>query len=175
MRNFDTLVNLLWEGLKNPKDNPCWKGYKPVGTKKKNGKTVPNCVPKESKKKLTENYFPVRTSFVDLPETAPYGFWVWGNKYVVANYMDDHSKILREIMPSEYQHLGDGSLQAKAFTLGLIRVVKEGNTYHIDYTKGSPAALKLINDIAEFYGKTVADPFKQTPGPALTVSPDSTL
>jgi hypothetical protein len=35
------------EGLKDPKDNPCWKGYKPVGTKKKNGKTVPNCVPKE--------------------------------------------------------------------------------------------------------------------------------
>jgi hypothetical protein len=39
---------LLSEGLKNPKDNPCWKGYKPVGTKKKAGKTVPNCVPKES-------------------------------------------------------------------------------------------------------------------------------
>jgi len=36
------------EGLRDPKDNPCWKGYKPVGTKKKNGKTVPNCVPKES-------------------------------------------------------------------------------------------------------------------------------
>jgi hypothetical protein len=35
------------EGLKNPKDNPCWKGYKPVGTKKKGGRTVPNCVPKE--------------------------------------------------------------------------------------------------------------------------------
>ena len=29
-------------------ENPCWKGYKPVGTKEKNGKTVPNCVPKES-------------------------------------------------------------------------------------------------------------------------------
>jgi hypothetical protein len=25
--------------------NPCWKGYHPVGTKKKSGKTVPNCVP----------------------------------------------------------------------------------------------------------------------------------
>lgn len=37
----------LNEGLKNPKDNPCWKGYKPVGTKKKGGRTVPNCVPKE--------------------------------------------------------------------------------------------------------------------------------
>ncbi len=32
--------------LKN--SNPCWKGYKPVGTKKKGGRTVPNCVPKES-------------------------------------------------------------------------------------------------------------------------------
>jgi hypothetical protein len=31
--------------LKN--SNPCWKGYHPVGTKKKNGRTVPNCVPKE--------------------------------------------------------------------------------------------------------------------------------
>ncbi len=35
----------LTEGLKDPKDNPCWKGYKPVGTKKKGGRTVPNCVP----------------------------------------------------------------------------------------------------------------------------------
>ena len=28
-------------------DDPCWKGYKMVGTKKKNGRTVPNCVPGE--------------------------------------------------------------------------------------------------------------------------------
>jgi hypothetical protein len=33
------------EGLDDPKDNPCWKGYEPVGTKKKGGRTVPNCVP----------------------------------------------------------------------------------------------------------------------------------
>lgn len=33
------------KSLRNPKDNPCWDGYKPVGTKKKGGKTVPNCVP----------------------------------------------------------------------------------------------------------------------------------
>jgi hypothetical protein len=42
------------EGLKDPKDNPCWTGYKPVGTKKKAGKTVPNCVPKESVKEDTK-------------------------------------------------------------------------------------------------------------------------
>ena len=35
------------KSLKNPKDNPCWDGYEPVGTKKARGKTVPNCVPKK--------------------------------------------------------------------------------------------------------------------------------
>lgn len=35
------------EGLRDPKDNPCWKGYHPVGTKKKGGREVPNCVPNE--------------------------------------------------------------------------------------------------------------------------------
>ncbi len=44
------------EGLRDPKDNPCWKGYKPVGTKKKGGRTVPNCVPKES---ISEEYPPI--------------------------------------------------------------------------------------------------------------------
>ena len=39
------------EGLRDPKDNPCWKGYKPVGTKQKAGRTVPNCVPKEGVQK----------------------------------------------------------------------------------------------------------------------------
>ena len=32
------------------KKNPCWNGYEMIGTKMKNGKKVPNCVPvKESK------------------------------------------------------------------------------------------------------------------------------
>ena len=44
--------------LKGGADDPCWKGYKMVGMKKKGGKEVPNCVPRES---LGEN-----TSFEDL-------------------------------------------------------------------------------------------------------------
>ena len=32
----------------NEDSDPCWKDYKQVGMKKKNGKKVPNCVPKES-------------------------------------------------------------------------------------------------------------------------------
>lgn len=33
------------------KDDPCWEGYKKLGTKIKGGKKVPDCVPVEKKKK----------------------------------------------------------------------------------------------------------------------------
>lgn len=33
-----------------PKDDPCWKGYKQLGTKTKGGKKVPDCVPVVKKK-----------------------------------------------------------------------------------------------------------------------------
>ena len=36
--------------------SPCWKGYKQVGTKMKNGKEVPNCVPIKESKDQTYNY-----------------------------------------------------------------------------------------------------------------------
>jgi hypothetical protein len=35
--------------------NPCWDGYEMVGTKKKDGKEVPNCVPKNESKQLGES------------------------------------------------------------------------------------------------------------------------
>lgn len=31
--------------MEKPKSDPCWKGYKQLGMKKKGGKKVPNCVP----------------------------------------------------------------------------------------------------------------------------------
>jgi len=43
MRAEEFIVEKKKRTLRNT--NPCWKGYKPVGTKEKNGKTVPNCVP----------------------------------------------------------------------------------------------------------------------------------
>ena len=35
--------------MRAKKKKPCWKGYKMVGTKLKNGKKVPNCVPVKKK------------------------------------------------------------------------------------------------------------------------------
>jgi hypothetical protein len=46
--DIQQLEQMLEEAKKTLRNsNPCWKGYKPVGTKKKGGRTVPNCVPKE--------------------------------------------------------------------------------------------------------------------------------
>ena len=46
VKQVQQILGAVQEGLRDPADNPCWKGYKPVGTKKKGGHTVPNCVPK---------------------------------------------------------------------------------------------------------------------------------
>ena len=35
----------MYSSEKKNMDEACWTGYKQVGLKKKNGKTVPNCVP----------------------------------------------------------------------------------------------------------------------------------
>ena len=45
--NNMTLAKTLVKSSKNP----CWKGYEPVGMKMKNGRKVPNCVPKKGLKK----------------------------------------------------------------------------------------------------------------------------
>lgn len=46
--NFSTIRNKLVEAKKMKGEDPCWDDYKMIGTKMKNGKQVPNCVPKES-------------------------------------------------------------------------------------------------------------------------------
>lgn len=42
----EELKNVMKEDESDDED-PCWDNYKMVGTKEKNGKEVPNCVPKD--------------------------------------------------------------------------------------------------------------------------------
>ena len=53
----------LRESLKDS----CWKGYEAIGTKKKNGKTVPNCVPTEED---TSRWYPKK----GFPKEDEYGY-----------------------------------------------------------------------------------------------------
>jgi hypothetical protein len=53
-------------------DGPCWKGYQQIGTKMKNGKEVPNCVPKNEVINKTKNTMKEENP---LHKSAP-GEWV---------------------------------------------------------------------------------------------------
>jgi hypothetical protein len=86
------------EGLRDPKDNPCWKGYKPVGTKKKGGRTVPNCVPKESKvnelNKSTLGSYVKKAGqdIVDRSSSASFKSGAAGDKYNKADTSDKEAR-----------------------------------------------------------------------------------
>jgi hypothetical protein len=43
----EALVKKVISAIKEAKSTPCWKGYEQKGMKEKNGKQVPNCVPKK--------------------------------------------------------------------------------------------------------------------------------
>ena len=43
--NFTDIKVLTKEEFMQEMENPCWKGYEMVGTKSKDGREVPNCVP----------------------------------------------------------------------------------------------------------------------------------
>ena len=50
------IMNLMMDDLEKDEDDPCWDGYVQVGTKMKNGKEVPKCVPmEEAKKQIKED------------------------------------------------------------------------------------------------------------------------
>ena len=49
------LDKLLQDIRSEAMENPCWKGYEMIGTKNKNGKKVPNCVPKEEYEELVRD------------------------------------------------------------------------------------------------------------------------
>ena len=50
--NYESQIEAAFEEIMGQfseadKDDPCWKGYKQIGMKKKGGKEVPNCVPED--------------------------------------------------------------------------------------------------------------------------------
>ncbi len=58
MKTIKELLGLSEAKKKKMKgEDPCWDNYEMVGTKKKNGKEVPNCVPKNEEVKSTDENF----------------------------------------------------------------------------------------------------------------------
>jgi len=60
----------------------CWKGYKAIGLKKKNGKTVPNCVPEQ-----------VSEQYTDIAHNADHKVITHGPDFSFKIHKDHHEKI----------------------------------------------------------------------------------
>ena len=51
-------------------ENPCWKGYKQLGMKDKNGKKVPNCIPEEIEEDFNNSGDELYEDWQELEEEA---------------------------------------------------------------------------------------------------------
>lgn len=79
------IKSIVEKKLEKDSDDPCWDGYVQLGMKKKGGKEVPNCVPKESVE-LDENQNVLVAKYVNKFGGNAYYFEIWkklpsGNLY----------------------------------------------------------------------------------------------
>lgn len=61
MKNFKEFLD---------EQDPCWKGYRQLGTKKKNGKEVPNCIPVEEETIQVGDGFIIELKNLDIETTV---------------------------------------------------------------------------------------------------------
>jgi hypothetical protein len=78
--------------MKEDKD-PCWKNYKMVGTKKKGSKTVPNCVPKESRVGEAFSQAAADKNKIKYQKAGRIGHGIGWKEYG-----DDYSSLVRDIV-----------------------------------------------------------------------------
>ena len=115
MENFTTARVLSKEEFVKEMENPCWKGYEMVGTKKKNGKEVPNCVPVKENDQPGGYWGDEATEDINSDDDVNYGL-VEPEEYDVEDedmedfisFMRAYSKSLKEancncVYEAEYQ------------------------------------------------------------------------
>jgi hypothetical protein len=87
---------LVKEGKKMKGEDPCWKGYEMIGKKKKGGKEVPNCVPKEQKS-FSSFIGEAKKSEMkcNSPKSEPVGDSLTGKSHVVKACEGGKEKLIR--------------------------------------------------------------------------------
>ena len=162
----------LWEA-KQRLDPKCWTGYRKDGTKMKGGKRVNNCVKEDV---ITEAY-KLSSSFLDLPLTAPHGFYILKDgRFIVIPRKEGHDEALLELFPDAMRGTSSElSRSGVALKLGLMRVGKYGSSYEITYNPfymTGTAAKKTAKDLAIHYKMDIIDSFETVRESVNNVDPD---
>ena len=140
------LKDIIPEYYLEEDENPCWKGYEMVGTKMKNGKEVPNCVPiKEGK--LSE-WKPTKIkSFTDThKDLMKLGF---GN--LIVSY-DGIKKKVKDLKPRDIKGEDDLMIMKTLNTLhkkNLIRFDGKNFDITVNGQKNMRGTLKLEGKLTE--------------------------
>jgi hypothetical protein len=125
--------------------NPCWTGYHPIGTKKKGGRTVPNCVPEETQN-VDENHIAIAMGKMLDDEGS-----------MVLNQLDDidrFSKLIRDYIGKDYEKQMPAWVQSKMTlaadyinTVGSYLSTKNENVENVD--EMFDIVEELVMEIAE--------------------------
>ena len=116
------------------------------------------------KEKFIEAY-KISSSFSDLPETAPHGFYILKDgRFIVIPRKNGHDEALLELFPDAMRGASNElSRSGVALKLGLMRVGKYGSSYEITYNPfymTGTAAKKTAKDIAIHYKMDIIDSFE---------------
>lgn len=119
------------------------------------------------------NLFLEATSFLDLPDRPPYGFWISPTGEFFPVRFERHYEEALKIMSrnrklrQEYEDDRHPDMYNFLSSRKYLRVVMEGDTYYADIFSydlvnsvivpfiPTNTSVKLLKDIAEFYGKKV--------------------
>lgn len=166
-------------------DDPCWKDYEQIGMKKKNGKKVPNCVPKEEveldealspkDKKVIDAFYDGKDmdgktvkSVGDKLETTGMGAQVvlkrQGNKFRIFGIIDSRrvQEIIRYIKKSYpkntiIESVEEGKLVTSVHDIVGVIMKKVAAKLEADYEKNPEKGIGMINTIGAIIKHKVTD------------------
>jgi hypothetical protein len=123
----------------------CWKGYKAVGLKDKNGKKVPNCVPEEVQMEAKKD----EEETVDRVERSDYKVSPSGrksHKQIVFKMGDEEMK--------ESTNLKEATVKTKTYSWGTMKTVHHGADFSIPLHPEHHQAIAKLKDEQEHNFKT---------------------
>jgi hypothetical protein len=123
----------------------CWKGYKAVGLKDKNGKKVPNCVPEETQIQEADE---VQSSDYKLSAS---GRKVRAKHIIFHNQDDDKKEDNKEDMKEET--LVEATVETKKYSWGTMKTVHHGADFSIPLHPEHHQAIAKLKDQQEHHFK----------------------
>lgn len=123
----------------------CWKGYKAVGLKDKNGRKVPNCVPEEVQMEAKKD----EEETVDRVERSDYKVSPTGRK--------THKQIVFKMGDEEMiqkNNLKEATVKTKTYSWGTMKTVHHGADFSIPLHPEHHQAIAKLKDEQEHNFKT---------------------